>query len=500
MQKGKVKIVGAGIGSEDLITIKAKESLQWADVIIYDRLLNENLIKPYILEKETYYAGKKAKDHYLTQDEINNLIVEKAKSGKNVVRLKGGDPYVFGRGAEEAEILLKNGIEFEIIPGLTSGVVSLMYAGIPVTHRDASTSVSFITGHRKAGETENFRQYAKLDGTLVFYMGLGNIENITNELILGGMSKDKLAAVISNGAYPNQRVLVSTVKDIASEIKNLNFETPALIVIGDVIKYRDRLNFYEKLPLFGKNVVITRARTQISKLSKKLSELGANVIEAPAIEIKETIDENFLNEIKNFKNLNFTHLVFHSVNGIEIFMKYFLKYNDIRDLPKTICTIGKASYKTLAKYGIKADIVPENYIGEDLIEELKRDISNSAAKIMIPHSALSRDKLLKEYKNLGELHEHSIYTSIVPIERTELPKNIDYILFTSSSTVKNFKKLYEDFDLENKKIISIGPITSMAIEKQGLKLYRQSDEATIESMVKCIKEDVKIANAKIETE
>lgn len=289
MNKGIVKIVGAGIGPADLITCRAKKALDTADVIIYDRLLNPSLLSPYLDTKELHYVGKAASNHHLSQDKINELIIEKAKKGNIVVRLKGGDPYIFGRGGEEAEFCVENGIPFEIIPGVTSGVVSLMYAGIPATHRDAATSISFITGHRKKGVAGDFKKYANLDGTLVFYMGLNNLSLIVNDLLEGGMSPSKPAAVIMNGAYPNQRVFTSTLDEIVEGIDGLGFQSPSLIVVGDVIRYRDILNFYEKKSLFGKNIVVTRARKQASKLVESLLSLGANVIEAPTIDRKSVV-------------------------------------------------------------------------------------------------------------------------------------------------------------------------------------------------------------------
>lgn len=498
MKKGIVKITGAGIGPKDMLTIKAKKALDAADVIVYDRLLNSDIIKGYEGKKEMYYAGKTAGDHFLTQDQINDLIVEKAKEGKNVVRLKGGDPYIFGRGGEEALYLLENGLDFEVIPGVTSGVLSLMYAGIPATFRDVATSISFITGHRSQGTENNFSDYAKLDGTLVFYMGLKNLKDLSADLIEAGMDKDRPAAVIMHGGYPDQKIQVSTVENIYADIQGKDFGSPSLIVIGEVIRLRDQLNFYENLDLFSKKILVIRARTQASSLSEKLTDLGAEVIEAPCIEIKERVDENFTQALEGFKEKRYSHLVIHSVNGGEIFFKNFLKDHDIRDLAGVkICSIGKMTSKLIKSYGLKPDIEPDTYIGEELLDAIKRDLKNCGDKprFFLPHSNLTREKLLQGYRDLGTLDSFVVYENTLPEEKVEFDK-VDYILFTSSSTVENFIDLYGKEATMDAKIVSIGDITSKTIEKFGLRLYGQSKEATIDSLIEFLREDSKNENEK----
>lgn len=493
MKKGLVKITGAGIGPSDLITLRAQEAIATCDVLIYDRLLNPDLILPYLKDKEVYYAGKRASHHYLTQDEINALMVEKAKEGKVVCRLKGGDPYVFGRGGEEALYCLDHGVDFEVIPGVTSGIVSLMYAGIPATHRGKSTSVSFITGHRSKGDPGDFHAYAKLEGTLVFYMGLNNLPLITGELMEAGMDPDRKAAVIMHGGYPDQRVFRSTVGKIAEEIQDQNFGSPSLIVIGDVVDLRDDLNFYETLPLFGKRIAITRARTQASKLAKNLRNLGAEVIEAPCIQL-ERVHQKTLK--KRIEAQDFNYLIFHSVNAVEIFMDAYLETRDLRDLAGVkLCVIGEKTKACLEGYGLRADLVPQDYVGESLVEEIKADPKKDK-KIFIPHSNKSRQSLLDQYKDLGAVDDLVVYRNVAPDQMEEIQGPLDYVLFTSSSTVNNFVSHYGKEILEGTKLVSIGPITTKAIEDQGLSLAGQSEKATIPSMVAWIKEDVKNADAK----
>ncbi|MBS4872421.1 MAG: uroporphyrinogen-III C-methyltransferase [Peptoniphilus sp. oral taxon 375] len=493
MTKGKVYITGAGIGPSDLITQRALKVLEDCDVVIYDRLLNPDLIAPYLDKKEVYYAGKAANNHYLTQDQTNALLVEKALEGKKVLRLKGGDPYVFGRGGEEALYCKDHGIEFEVIPGVTSGIVSLMYAGIPATHRGKSTSVSFITGHREKGDPGDFHSYAKLEGTLVFYMGLNNLPLITGELLEAGMDPKRPCAVIMHGGYPDQKVLTSTVENICQDIQGKGFGSPSLIVIGEVVDLRKDLNFYESRPLFGKRIVITRARSQASSLAQALRDLGAQVMEAPCIQLqavhKKTLEKRILAQ-------DFTHVIFHSVNALEIFMDSYLGLRDLRDLaPVKLCVIGEKTEKALRSYGLKADLVPKDYVGEALVQALKEDPSPDK-KLFIPHSNKSRPELMDQYKDLGQVDDLVIYRNIKPEKMEDLSGPIDYILFTSSSTVDNFVDHYGKELLEDAKIVSIGPITSQAIQAHGLEIAGCSEKATIPSMVQWIKEDADHAHAK----
>lgn len=485
--KGIVKIAGAGIGSADMITVRAMNALEEADVIIYDRLLNEDLILPYLDKKETYYAGKAASNHYLPQDEINALMVQKAKEGKTVLRLKGGDPYIFGRGGEEAEYCVEHGVDFEVIPGVTSGVVSLMFAGIPATHRDVSTSVTFITGHRKRGCVGNFHEYAKLNGTLVFYMGLKNLPIITGDLLEGGMDPHRPCAVIMNGAYPYQRVFTSTVGKVAEEIKKENFGSPSLIVVGDVVTYRNTLNFYESRPLFGKTVVVTRARTQASKLVKLLEREGAHTVQAPTLEI-QPMNEGALEEA--VKDFDASHLVLHSINGAEFFFKAFLKHRDLRDLYGVkLCCVGSATAKYLEKLGLRPDVVPDRFVGEELAEAIVKE-GTPIKSIFLPRSAKTRTSLLEEYRALGELKDLPVYDSVMPEELAELPENPDYILFMSSTTVENFLKAYGRETLLKAKVISIGPVTTKTLKDWNIPVYGETKKATVEAMVEFLKEDV----------
>lgn len=481
----KVIIAGAGIGDKDNLTIKVKNALDSCDIIIYDRLLNDDIISQYSDSKELYYVGKAASDHTLTQDQINSLMVEKAKEGKKIVRLKGGDPYVFGRGGEEALYLLENGIDFEVMPGLTSGIVCLNTAGIPATHRNLTTSITFITAHRAKNEEISFEKYAALDGTLVFYMGLNNLDKITYDLMAGGMEKDKKIAVIMNGAMPSQKVLVSTLENVKEDIKDKGFASPALIVVSDNINYRDMLNYFEKRPLFGKKILVTRAKHQIDSISSRLENLGAQVIKAPTIDITPT---NIDKLEEDFDNFDYDYLIFTSVNSVKIFFENFVKNHDIRQLHKTkIATIGEKTRKEVEKYHLKVELSPEKYIGEQLVKILQENLKKTD-KVYFPHSNLSREKIISSISEISNLKELAIYKTTPTSQIIDIPQDIVAVVFTSSSTVDNFVSIYGKDKIKNTKIFSIGDITSDSIKKHNLKVYKQSKKATIDSLIDAVLE------------
>lgn len=488
---GKVIIAGAGIGSAKNLTLAVKEALDEAEVIIYDRLLNPEIIEDYQGKKELLYVGKKAGNHSLEQEEINRLMVERARAGKKVVRLKGGDPYVFGRGGEEVLYLREQGLDFEVLPGLSAGTVCLNTAGFPATHRDLATSVSFITGHRKKGVVGTFHQYAKLEGTLVFYMGLNSLEKIVRDLIAGGMSPQRPIGIIQNGAYNSQKTLFSTLEKILDEPKLEEMSSPALIVVGEVINLRNEMDYFTRRPLFGVSIGLTRALKQAGTVRARLDELGAVTHLLPTIELSPSGDE----ELNAAVQEDYSHLVLTSVNAVERFFSAYLARRDIRDLAgTTIAVVGRKTAKAVEKYHLKADICPEVYQGEALIEAIRPSV-DKGSKILFPHSAKTRPELISALAELGDLREFAVYENHVPTELKPLPDDLEYMLFTSSSTVENFVKIYGTTALKNSKIISIGEICSRSIKKLGLELYAQSPEATIDSLIETIKEDVYAQNA-----
>ncbi len=505
MKKGKVYLVGAGIGDAENITIRGKKLLEKADVIVHDRLMNKELLNELKDDSILINVGKASADHLVPQEGINQILVDYAKEGKEVVRIKGGDPYVFGRGGEEAEFLLKNGVEFEIVPGLTSAVAGLCFAGIPITHRDYASSLHLITGHKKDGvESIDYKNLSKLSGTLVFYMGLKNLYNISKSLIENGKNEDTPVAVISNAGYPNQSVQVGNLENIDKLVKeNKNIVSPAIIAVGDVVNLREKLNFFEKRDLFSKRIVVTRSREQSSKLKRKLLDLGADVIELPSIKIKPKNLDIIDDEIKDIKK--YTHLIFTSKNSVKIFMDEFIKISDIRNLSGVkIAVVGNGTQNELFSYGIKADILPSTYIAEGLFDELK-NILKSDDRVLLPISSISRDYLKDNLSKICELKSVDIYDTVIENKHDEaiekiLMRPVDFITFTSSSTVKNTIKILEDkadiiLKNPNTKIISIGPITSKTIKEFGYEVDIEAKTHNIKTMI-----DIMIKEGKNENE
>ena len=449
--KPKVYLVGAGPGDPGLITVKGKECIQSADVIIYDYLAHPSLLKYARKSAELIYVGKKGGDHTLSQDQINDLLVEKAKPGTTVTRLKGGDPYIFGRGGEEAEVLMQNGISFEIVPGVTSAIAAPAYAGIPLTHRDYTSTVAFVTGHEDPTKDESSIDWASLAkgiGTLVFFMGVKNLPNIIRQLTANGKPKDTPVALVRWGTTPRQVTVSGTLENIVDRVKAAGLKAPAIIVVGEVVGLRDTLKWFEDRPLLGKRIVVTRARQQASDLIKYLTDLGAECLECPTIKIMPPEDEAPLKQaIQNLANYDW--IVFTSVNGVAYFFEYlFADHRDVRALNQLrTAAIGPATAKRLLEFGLKSDIVPETYRAESVVEAFsKEDIKNK--KILLPRAAEARPVLPVELRNMGaEVDEITAYLTEKVRDNADLlvsqldEKTIDMITFTSSSTVKNFKSL-----------------------------------------------------------
>ncbi|WP_038055463.1 uroporphyrinogen-III C-methyltransferase [Thermodesulfobacterium hydrogeniphilum] len=503
MKKGKVYLVGAGPGDPGLFTLKGKKVLEEADVIIYDYLANVKLLNFCKENVEKIYVGKKGGAHTLPQEKINKLLVKKAKEGKTVVRLKGGDPFLFGRGGEEAEELQKEGIPFEIIPGITSAIAVPAYAGIPVTHRNFTSTLAIITGHEAEGKEEskiNFSALSKI-GTLVFLMGVKNLPYIIENLIKEGKSPETPVAVIQWGTLPKQKTVTGVLKNIVEKVKKTGVTAPAIIIVGEVVRLREKFNWFETKLLFGKKVVVTRTREQASKLVENLEALGAYCYEIPAIKIEPLLNENILEVIKKISNYKW--IIFTSENGVKIFFKILWEAGkDWRAFGNTkIAVIGASTKKALEKLGIKPDLVPaKDFTQEGLINEFaKLDIKNNL--ILIPRAKEARELLPEKLKEMGAKVEIlPIYeTKICEESKKELKKaleeGVDIITFTSSSTVKNFFKLCEDLDKEKLKDLifaSIGPITSSTLRDFGFEPHIEAKEYTIEGLVNAIAEYFKI--------
>jgi len=500
--KGKVYLVGAGPGDYKLLTLKGLECIKKSDVIVYDRLANKNYLKEAKEYCEFIYVGKSSSNHTLSQEDINRVIVNKAKEGKIVTRLKGGDPYVFGRGGEEGEILKKEGINFEVVPGITSAIGGLCYAGIPITHRDYASSFHIITGHLRDDNKENpeinWNALANINGTLVFLMGIANLEKITSSLIKAGKSKDTPVALISWATRYNQRVITSTLENVYEIALEENVKPPTLIAIGDVVELRSKLNFFETKPLFGKNIIVTRSRAQSSSLVSKISDLGGNPIEIPTIKI-EKIENNIdlEQEINNIKD--YTYLILTSKNAVDIFFDKLDEMDlDSRALANLkVCAIGSATIKEIKNRGIKADIVPKKFVAEYLFEELK-DILKTSDKVLIPRAKNARDFLVDKISEICHVREvHTYETVLDDSKRDEVLEilnsgEVNYITFSSSSTVTNFIRIIGNdniYKLNELKIISIGPITTQTAKDLNVNIYKEAEISTIDGIINSIVDD-----------
>lgn len=494
--KGKVYLIGAGPGDVGLLTIKGSEYLSSADVVVYDYLSNDSLLSIAGSDSEKIYVGKKASDHTLTQDGINNLLVKKALEGKSVARLKGGDPYVFGRGGEEALALSDAGIKFEVVPGVTAGIAAAAYAGIPFTHRGITSTAGFITGHEMDGKDESGIDWKAIAGlgTLVFYMGVKNLPVIVSNLKKEGRSGSTPAAIVQWGTMTSQRSAEGTLDTIVDVVKKEKISTPALIVIGDVVSLRSKLNWFEKKPLFGKKIIVTRSRSQISGLSKELRELGAEVIEFPTIEIYPIPDNSNLDRAIDSIS-DYSWIIFTSVNSVDIFFKNVMRNNDVRILAGIkIAVIGSATAMSLIKYGIKADIIPEQFTSEGIVKELESDKAElKGKKVLIPGSLIARDLLPVSLTAMGAI------VDAVPVYENKMPEytseyidsifdnNLYLCTFTSSSTVTNLIKILEENNRSKyiSKIsgASIGPITSETAKEAGIRLSIEAGTHTIPALV-----------------
>jgi uroporphyrinogen III methyltransferase/synthase len=501
-KQGKVYLIGAGPGDPGLLTVKAKECIEKADVVVYDFLANEAFLDYAAAKAELIYVGKKGGSHTRTQEEINRIICNKAGEGLKVARLKGGDPFIFGRGGEEAQELVKSGISFEIIPGVTSAIAVPAYAGIPLTHRDFTSTVAFITGHEDPAKEESNIDWEKLAtgaGTLVFLMGVGNLSKIARELINQGRSPDTPVAVIQQGTVARQKTIEGRLSDIVDLAKREDIEPPAIIVVGDVVRLRAELNWFEKRPLFGKSIVVTRAREQASRFLSLLSDRGADCVEFPTIEILPPLNwEGLDRAIESLEGYDW--IIFTSVNGVEYFFKRLYELEkDARSLKETrIGAIGPKTAEGVWGKGIRTDLIPNEYRAEAVVEEFKK-LGTRELSILLPRAAGARDVLPEGLRKMGFL------VDVVETYRTSIPESgtrdvramlmegdLDMVTFTSSSTVTNFMSLFrEEGDqlkewMERVDVACIGPITAGTAQECGLKVSLVPETYTIEALTEAI--------------
>ncbi|MEW6388469.1 MAG: uroporphyrinogen-III C-methyltransferase [Thermodesulfobacteriota bacterium] len=497
---GKVYLVGAGPGDPGLITVKGLKLLRQAQVIVYDQLASPELLKEAPPEAEVIYVGKKAGAHSLPQPEINQLLVAKAKAGNQVVRLKGGDPFVFGRGGEEAEALAQGGIPFEVVPGVSAAVAVPAYAGIPVTHRQYASLATLITGHEEPGKEESSIPWdilARSRGTLVFLMGVKNLAENCQRLMEAGRPPETPAAVIQSGTTLEQRTVTGTLTDIADKAQAAAIQPPAVLVVGEVAGLRERLKWWETRPLWGKTALITRTREQASHLVELLTAAGARCLEVPTLEIVPPDDFGPLDAA--LKQLFQYHwLIFTSANGVAAFMqRLFAKGLDLRSLgPVKVAAIGPATAQALKDHGLSADLVPETYQAEDLAAALLPHIT-PGTRVLLARAQVAREVLPET------LAQHGAQVDVAPVYQARPPKEIppearpfieseeiDILTFASSATVHNFAALVgkEKFQQLAKKalVAAIGPITGATLQEYGLTPQVQPEEYTIPALAAAI--------------
>ncbi|HXN07949.1 MAG TPA: uroporphyrinogen-III C-methyltransferase [Nitrospiria bacterium] len=499
MIRGKVYLVGAGPGDPKLLTLKAKECLEEADVVLYDYLVNPDILAFANPSAERQFVGKKGEEAF-TQEEINALVIRRAMEGKTVVRLKGGDPFIFGRGGEEAEALVEEGLPFEVVPGITSAIAAPAYAGIPLTHRGFSSSVGFITAHEdpsKVGTSLDWAKIATGMETLVFFMGLGNLEKIVRLLIENGRPSATPIALIRWGTRYDQQTVTGTLADISEKIKGSGLLPPVLIVVGEVIRLREKLNWFEKRPLFGKKILITRSKDQAKDFSDLLFYYGAEPVVFPLISLVppdswEELDRA-IGQIGEYD-----WMIFSSINGVRFFMDRLRAQGlDVRALHRIkICAIGSATAGGLAEWGLKPDLVPESFQGESVADAFRRfDIRG--LRFLIPRAQKAREVLPETLLKMGaRVDLAAAYRNVRPeddgaaVRKMLSRKEIAVVTFTSSSTVDSFMELFSPAEagrlLSGVLIASIGPVTTGTLESYGLHAYIQPEEHTVPALANAI--------------
>ena len=539
---GKVWLVGAGPGELGLFTIKGLEVLQKAEVVVYDALIGDAVLTLIPDRAEKINVGKRAGNHRMTQEQINLTLLEQAQAGKRVVRLKGGDPFLFGRGGEELELLVENDVPYEIVPGVTSAFAVPAYNGIPVTHRDFTSSVHIITGHRRSsanthsiGRAEasrnmntagsagslsdsdglgiDYEALVRTKGTLIFLMGLSTLPVIMRGLLDAGINPDTPAAVLERGTTAGQRRVLATVSTLEEETDRARIKAPAIIVVGEVCRLAESFAWAEKRPLAGRKILLTRPKELISEMAGRLRRMGAEVLEMPAIETvpiqpNPALEDCFQKDPKGAAYSQKTAgrtdwMVFTSPTGVRIFMDWFLPDHDIRDLAGIrIAAIGEGSAKKLRQYGIRCDFVPTVYDGETLGRELAQEIRQereahndlpAPVRVLIPRAAIGSRELVEELEKAGDIEILDIPTytteyvtkSIVDAREQIENGEIHYAVFTSASTVRGFSAVMEGADLSRIKAVCIGRQTRAAAQAQGMQT-RMAEKATLDALLDAV--------------
>lgn len=493
---GVVYLVGAGPGDPGLMTARSLELIAAADAIFHDRLIPPGALSGARDDAELVYVGKEPGAASVPQEEIGERLVAAARAGRSVVRLKGGDPFVFGRGGEEGETLREAGIEFEVVPGVTAGVAATAYAGIPVTHRDDASAVAFVTGHEdpeKAETALDWEALAGFPGTLVFYMGVKRLGENAAALIEAGRSPDEPAAAIERGTWPAQRTVEATLGTIAEAVARERVKAPALIVVGEVARRRGQLAWLERRPLHGRRVVVTRARAQASGLAAELRDLGAEVIELPAIRIEPRIESDEVRQaVRSLSEYSLVCLT--SPNGVRLLFEAMAAVGcDARALADvTVAAIGPGTARALAEHGIVADVVPDRFVAEALVEALA-DVKVEERLVLVARAAEARDILPDALRERGaEVDVVALYETVreqPDPEQVEAAQSADYVTFTSSSTVTNLVEALGDRFPSGARVVSIGPITSLAARATGLRVDVEADRHDVDGLLAALLAD-----------
>lgn len=500
MKKGKVFLVGGGPGDPELLTLKARRVLGLADLVVYDYLVNPELLGCVSKRARKIGVGKGFRFKKLSQDKINALILSEARKGHQVVRLKGGDPYLFARGGEEALFLSERNIPFEVVPGVTSATACAAYAGIPLTHRAFNASVTFLTGHRAddaALDSVAWDKIVALKGTIVIYMGFYNLGIIAERLLEAGAPADTKAAVIEWGSLPRQKSCAGTLGTIERLSREKGLKAPAIILIGEVVSLRERLNWYERLPLFGKTVLVTRMRDKAGVLSDKLRALGADVIECPVIAIERAAPGPIDRAIRRLKE--FDWLVFTSAYGVDgFFTRLRVMGRDARALGSVkIAVVGPQTRAALAAYGVRADVEPKNFESASLIPALRKRERLVGKRCLLMRTHIALPELERGLRRAGARPEavaayRTVRVRKIPAKAKEALRSggVDWLTFTSASTVDNLRALIGKKEFMRTahlaKIASIGPVTTRALRRAGLRPTVQARPYTMDGLVEAM--------------
>ncbi|HYG74272.1 MAG TPA: uroporphyrinogen-III C-methyltransferase [Planctomycetota bacterium] len=502
---GTVYLAGSGPGDPGLLTVRALELLRGCDCLVYDALVSPEIMALANPAAEKVYVGKRGAQHAVEQPDINALLAQKAKAGRSVLRFKGGDPYLFGRGAEEALFLLERGVPVEVIPGVTAGIAAPAYAGIPVTHREHASAVAFVTGHEDPTKPQSALDWASLAkiGTLCFYMGVKNLGRICAELSKH-RSPQTPVAVIEWGTTPRQRTAAGTLQTIEGVVREMQIQAPALTIVGDVVAYRDKLNFFERAPLLGKRVVVTRARAQASDLAMGLRELGATVFEFPTIRIAPPESNDIDEAAKKLAAGAYDWVVLTSVNGIDaLFAALQRQKLDSRAFKARVAAIGSATSQRLREHGIEADLIPPEFVAESIVESLKTKGEIAGKRFLLARADIARSELPAALKKLGgEVTDVVAYKTVLETEGQEEALlaledgGVDAITFTSASTARNFaqilgaERLKKVLASPRLRCFSIGPITSAAMKECGIPFSGEAAVHDIPGLIELVRKSL----------